>query len=263
MKNANDIPENDIYNDVINNLNHYMLTIKTLSAMNVYLEKPKNICTEENVPKQWEYTQKEQIMLAKEKDRFFTPKENDNLFWCYYIFVNGYTKYEMIDSINFINEKNTKMQYIEILRTNKKQLTPFRIRGLKDTVEDDLVNSRKISIKTFIALCIVSNLNVMFIHRRKYYEIKCDPDNANNIFVIHQFDNPTLKYSYEENVSPENIEKYRTELYNSHSINSPLKAISSYKVPELRDICKKLNIEDDIIKTKTKPQLYQLIIDTL
>ena len=159
--------------------------------------------------------------------------------------------------------KNTKMQYIEILRTNKKQLTPFRIRGLKDTVEDDLVNSRKISIKTFIALCIVSNLNVMFIHRRKYYEIKCDPDNANNIFVIHQFDNPTLKYSYEENVSPENIEKYRTELYNSHSINSPLKAISSYKVPELRDICKKLNIEDDIIKTKTKPQLYQLIIDTL
>jgi hypothetical protein len=46
-------------------------------------------------------------------------------------------------------------------------------------------------------------------------------------------------------------------------LSSPLKCASSYKVGELKDICKQVQIEEDIISNKTKPQLYQLLIDTL
>ena len=45
----------------------------------------------------------------------------------------------------------------------------------------------------------------------------------------------------------------------------PIKAISNYKAQELKDICKKLKI--DIMKTptksKTKKELYQLVIEKI
>ena len=51
-------------------------------------------------------------------------------------------------------------------------------------------------------------------------------------------------------ISPEILEKYRTEKYCSHSIDNPLKAVSSYKVGELRDICSLLGIESSEIEKK-------------
>ena len=48
-------------------------------------------------------------------------------------------------------------------------------------------------------------------------------------------------------------------------MKKPVKGISNYKAHELRDICKKLNI--DIMKTptktKTKKELYQLVIEKI
>ena len=255
----------DTMTELISSLDDYSLNVKMISRMGVYTQPIAN-----NTPG---INQQEQIIKngnsnnhtinVKIKDRFFFPKENDNLFWCYYIFANGYHNYEVIDTTKFTIEKDKKISCIDMIRQNKKQLTPFRIRGLKDTVEDDLVNSKKISLKTFIALCIVSNMNIMYIHNRKYYEIKCDPDNKDKVFVIHQFDTPVLRYGYEENISPEILEKYRTEKYCCHSFDNPLKAVSSYKVGELRDICSLLSIDSSILEKKTKPQLYQIILETL
>jgi hypothetical protein len=258
--------DNSIYVDFISSLNEYSLDVKMLSRMNAYTEKISTSLVDGEIKGVETNSTKhnsENTTNIKLKERFFFPSEEDQLFWCYYIFVNGFQKYDFLETTKFVTEKTEKLSCIDILRQNKKQLTPFRIKGLKDTVEDDLVNSKKISLKTFIALCIVSSMNVMYIHNRKYYEITCDPDNVDKVFVIHQFDTPVMRYAYEENVTKETLQKYREERYCSHSIDSPLKSISSYKVGELRDICSLLHIDSSFTEKKTKPQLYQLIVESL
>ena len=255
----------DAMTELISSLDDYSLNVKMISRMGVYMQPIANntLGMSQQEPTIKNDKSNNNTINVKIKDRFFFPKESDNLFWCYYIFANGYHNYEVIDTAKFTIEKDKKISCIDMIRQNKKQLTPFRIRGLKDTVEDDLVNSKKISLKTFIALCIVSNMNLMYIHNRTYYEIKCDPDNKDKVFVIHQFDTPVLRYGYEENISPEILEKYRTEKYCCHSFDNPLKAVSSYKVGELRDICSLLGIDSSMLEKKTKPQLYQIILETL
>jgi hypothetical protein len=257
------------YNDLILGMNHYMLTSEVITGMDELLNRCvshriKEDKKEKNTnPQQWEYVKKDQSMMSRQKERFFFPKENDQLFWLFYLLQNGDTKYEIIDTSKFLTEKEEKMKCIDILRMNKKQLSTYKIKGLKDTVEDDLVNSKKIDIKTFFALCITHNMNIMYIHKQKYYELNCDPDDNNLPIVVHRIDTPSLKYGYELNMTQEKIDKYRKTYYSSYSLSSPLKCASSYKVGELKDICKQVQIEEDIISNKTKPQLYQLLIDTL
>jgi hypothetical protein len=63
-----------------------------------------------------------------------------------------------------------------------------------------------------------------------------------------------------QNVTSEQIEYYRSHFWKLENLDKPLKAVSSYKVDELRDICKRLNIEAD---KSTKPQLYEKILNKL
>ena len=124
-----------------------------------------------------------------------------------------------------------------------------------------------------MALCAVSNINIMFVHRRKVFEFIPDVDNESNINIIHQYDEPSVRYAYETDVNNERIAIYKnsqdvpessTVYFKSNSISNPLKAISSYKVAELKDLCVKLKLIDskEIVK-KTKPQVYEIIIKNL
>ena len=58
---------------------------------------------------------------------------------------------------------------------------------------------------------------------------------------------------------------YTNKLLQVESLKKPIKSISNYKAQQIKDICKKLNI--DIMKTptkcKTKKQLYQLVIEKI
>lgn len=257
------------YNDLVAGLHHYMLDNTLLTKMDSVLNKSvvhtvNYMKTHVNTnPQQWEYTKKDQSRMSRQKERFFFPKETDNLFWMFYIFQFGNDAYELTETSKFLVEKEKKMACIEKIRENKKQLSSYKIKGIKETVEDDLVNSKKIDIKTFFALCITHNINIMYIHKQKYYELTCDPDNQNPHLVVHRIDVPTIKYGYELDITHEKINTYKNTHYPAYSFLSPLKCISSYKVTELRDICKKINIEEELYYKKTKPQIYQLLIDTL
>jgi hypothetical protein len=257
------------YNDLVAGLHHYMLDSKLITKMDTMLNtsvvhKVNNMKKQVNTnPQQWEYTKKDQTRMSRQKERFYFPRETDQLFWMFFIFQHGNDMYELTDTSKFLVEKEKKMDCIAKIRENKKQLSTYKIKGIKDTVEDDLVNSKQIDIKTFFALCITHNMNIMYIHKQKYYELICDPDNQNPPLVIHRIDVPTLKYGYELDITPDKVNAYKETHYSAHSFLSPLKCISSYKVSDLRDICKKVNIEEELLNKKTKPQLYQLIIDTI
>jgi hypothetical protein len=172
---------------------------------------------------------------------FFYPKEKDTLFWCFYIIKNGFSQYETPNTTSFVNEKKLKFEYIELLRKNKQVLKLNKVKN-KETIEDELANKEKISEKTFIALCIVENLNVLLIHNKKCFEIKNSNIDADTPTAIVHITNSSkgLKYCYEINPSKKNIDNYREKYFKWENIDKHLASMSSYKLNELKEIYEKI-----------------------
>jgi len=248
--------EKNDYNHVVIDLQDYMLTSKLIA-------KHSTLHNAETKP-----IQKQQLKYEKKvQDRFFYPKEKDQLFWCYFIIQNGFSKYEYPGTISFVNEKEEKFRCIEHMRKNKQQLKTKKIKNIREDVEDELANKQIIGMKTFIALCISNNINIMYIHKRKCFELVCDDQMPMHVVhCINNKDSSAFNYCYELTPTNEQLDIYRSTLFKWESVEKPLKAMSAYKLEELSDLCKKLALDvlpnggTDASKNKTKKDLYELII---
>jgi hypothetical protein len=195
------------------------------------------------------------------KDTIYKPLKKDSLFWCFYILKYGFSKYEMeVGNQHFSIEKQEKFKYIDVLRkpTNKDLLKIHKIKPLS-LLEDDLANQEKISIKTFFSLCIIENMNIILIDKRKVYEVLTTDDPK--IHVIHR-NSITYEHYIELDVPVDKINMYKETYYNMYNFDTSLKAMSSYKVDELLELCKKLEINIDIKEKKkmTKKDIYELLV---
>ena len=211
---------------------------------------------------------KEPLVKIKEtkvkiKETMYRPKQKDSLFWCFYILKYGFSNYEMeINNQYFVVEKNEKFKYIELLRKNKDLLKLHKIKPLTQ-LEDDLANKDKISPKTFFALCVLENINVLLVDKRKVYELLIN--DTPTINIVHR-NNETYYHSIELDVTEEMCNKYRETYYKLTNFDTTLKGIASYKLQELTDLCKKLNInieehKDKTLKQKmTKKDIYELLV---
>lgn len=199
----------------------------------------------------------------------FCPKEKDKLFWCFFIIKHGFIEYEKLRldidkhvSINMVVEKKLKIEYVDKLRENKNIIKKYKIAPLSE-VENYLVNENMIDVKTFLILCILEELSVLYLRKNTYYELSFVSSDAHadkqHVVVCHS----PFKYTYECEKTPEEIETYKNTYYKLDQIDKPVKGFSSYKLPELVEICNKLSL--DVInlatlKKKTKQELYESII---
>jgi len=194
-------------------------------------------------------------------EKIYKPKQKDSLFWCFYILNHGYSNYEMeINNQYFVVEKAQKFKYIDLLRKNKDILKIHKIKPFTE-LEDDLANKDKISIKTFFALCILENINILLIDKRKIYELLCvDIDDKHPVQVVHR-NSLTYEHHIELNVTKDEINHYKETYYKMSSFDASLKSMGSYKMEELKDLCNKLNITVTETKKKiTKKDIYELLI---
>jgi len=197
-------------------------------------------------------------------ETMYKPKQKDSLFWCFYILKNGFFNYEMeINNQYFVVEKKEKFKYIELLRKNKDILKIHKIKPLTE-LEDDLANKDKISIKTFFALCIFENINILLVNNRKIYELLCS--DIEPINIVHR-NNKTYEHSIELDPTNEIIQKYRDTYYKMSSFEGTLKGMGSYKLEELIELCIKLNINIESPKVEekgkqkmTKKDIYNLLV---
>jgi hypothetical protein len=250
----------DMYNQVISQLQDYMMLPDKMTKL---VEGNESNKVEKSIKKPNKCKESNNLNGQKDsKCSFFYPKEKDSLFWCYYIIVNGFEKYEAPDATNFVNEKKEKFACIENMRKCKQQLKTKKIKNIREDVEYDLANNQSINMKTFIALCIANNINIMFIENRKCFEIIFD--DTVPVHVVHCFKQfSSLRYAYEIDASPDKIEEYRVSLFKWESVEKPLKAITSYKVGELIETCKRFGLSVDSLKNKSKKQLYELILNEI
>jgi len=211
-----------------------------------------------------EHEHKDISVVNRKRKEVFEPRQKDGLFWCFYVLYAGFDKYEMIGNQHFVEEKQLKFKLIELIRSKKDVLKMHKIRPLTE-LEDDLANKHQITLKTFIALCIVANISVFVVDKHKYYEsIHVSADNVNtNVHIIHKSTGEPVKYSMDLLSTPEKINQYRETYYHMTTLDNKLKSITSYKSDELLEICQKLGIDTTSTKKKTKADLYEMIIMNL
>ena len=219
--------------------------------------KDKFVTKEPSVTKD-KFVKKEQSVT---KDKFYKPFKKDSLFWCFFILKHGFSKYEMeVGNQCFQIEKQEKFKYIDQFRKtcNKELLKMHKIKPLT-LLEDDLANQERISIKTFFALCIVENINIILIDKRKIYEVLTTDDPK--IHIIHR-NSVTYEHHIELDILPETIGLYKDKYYKMPTFDVSLKSIASYKVEELLELCKKLdiNVINDNTKKKSKKDIYELLV---
>ena len=247
-------------------LNKHMFNSKNLRQFTKHMIQfsscviPLNVSNEKK-DKTIHINSKNKLKQMVSKDTIYKPYKKDSLFWCFYILKYGFSKYEMeVGNQHFPIEKQEKFKYIDELRkqSNKDVLKIHKIKPLS-LLEDDLANQERISIKTFFALCIIENMNIILIDKRKVYEV-LTTDNP-KIHVIHR-NSITYEHHIELDVPTEKYITYKESYYKMSNFDSNLKAMSSYKLEELLELCKKLEINADIKEKKrmTKKDIYELLV---
>ena len=110
--------------------------------------------------------------IYKKTSEIFFPSEKDQLFWCFYIILNGIDKYEMIKNYIFKTEKDFKIEAVENLRLKKNIKAVFKINKLKKTeIENQLVNTQCIKLEALRALCILYEISIIFVERTNLYYV--------------------------------------------------------------------------------------------
>ena len=193
----------------------------------------------------------------KEVD-FYIPSEKDSLFWCWFIFKSGFSDYEINKEFFFSVEKENKIEFVNKIRNNKKMLKHMKIRVSE--MEGHLANDSILDITYLEPMLIIEKYNFIYMNEKIYYENITYPGNPT---CIVKYFNDVDKYGLF--LDEKKLFDYKDKLFIVDNIKKPVKGISNYKANELRDICKKLNI--DIMKTptktKTKKELYQLVIEKI
>ena len=240
------------YNDVLIELQDYILDDenikKSIATKMLYVknEKPNNIIIKQQV----------------KKPEVFIPNEQDTLFWCFYIIKNGDIKYETMNNKNSLVAKQLKIDLVSTIRKNKDIIKMHKFDTLSN-IESNLANDNNLDPKTFLALCAIENINLIYISKKTYFELLMNDSNVT--YIIHELQSQSKyynKYGFEL-ATEESLNTIKSTLYKIDAINKPIKAESSYKVQDLINICDRLAIDiinKDTGKNKSKKDLYESII---
>jgi len=144
----------------ISEWNAYALTQERVADFERILEIEQDVVREE---------QKEALENAHQ---VFSPTQTDSLFWCFYIMKYGFAEYGAMTMTNvFLEEKRIKYEYVAAVRKAKMALKAHKLLLTRDNIDSELANETRISLKTFLALCIVERISVTIVHKRKCFQL--------------------------------------------------------------------------------------------
>lgn len=192
-----------------------------------------------------------------------TPEYSDKLFWCFYIMHKGKYDYDNIGQKVFSVETENKIRLVSVVRENVSLLKHNKLSA--KSAEVDLANSPWISISTFHALCLIHELSCLIIKGRMCYRINCSDSVSDKVSGKESLPDIIVmnngSFSIDSEKSIEKVKKYIETYWNIDSLDKPLRSMSHYKVDDIKEICKKLDISCfDNGKPKTKKDMYQEII---
>jgi hypothetical protein len=258
-----DFEEKDLYNDVLIKLQDYILDEENIrKSLKMKMVTDKMATDKMATDKNSAYVDKPKKDTNSLKQEITIPQYPDSLFWCYFILANGDIKYETLPYKNVLISKQIKIELVTLIRTKKDIIKTYKFDTISN-IESNLANDNNLSPKTFLTLCAIENINIIYISKKTYYELMMNDTDI--IYIVYEIQSNSKyfnKYGYELGTE-EKINKIKSNHYKLDKIDKQMKSISSYKVEDLVNICNKLAIETtnkDNGKTKSKKDLYESII---
>lgn len=240
------------YNVVINQLQDYIL-----DDNNIQKSLRLKMQGETKYKKQYEKIVNEKIV----NEKIFVPIQQDTLFWCYFIIVNGDTAYEILNNKNSLIAKQIKIDLVTTIRQKKEIVKTYKFDTITN-IESNLANDASLNIKTFLTLCAIANINVIYINKKTYFESFMNDTSVVYVISENNQSKYVKKYGYQL-ANQELVNSIRTTFYKLDKVDKPIKAMSGYKVEDLICICERLEISiinKDTGKNKTKKDLYEAIV---
>lgn len=231
-------------NDLFSNISKYYLTNKNIKKIynNSFFCDNNDYISKKNQHKK---------LNSKFKKNDFFIKEKDKLFWYLFIFENGYEAYNLLGRNKYSKEMDDKINYVKYLKKEKRLLKDFKLK-FNDIQENILYNP--LNIFSLLAITSIKKINLIYFTDSLYFiNNKYDKDS-----LIIFYDTQNKQYKKIDNIDKNELEKNRL---NIKYIQKPIKGVSSYKVSELEEICKILNInimKNDVKKLKKK-EMYEKI----
>lgn len=223
----------------LDNLKPYMLTCKNISKFTRYIDDVKV------VPKVKEYKSE---TVAKS---VFIPYQDDKLFWIFYYINSGYVEYNMVGSNSYSVEIAEKIKLVDVMKSKKSIFKEFKLRKINDNI-NELLSNAFISFKTFELLCIIYNISFVIIKNNMFHKIISD--DASEVYIIHIING---LYGCEK-INMDELKNYEMNRFEIANYDKPILSVGSFKVDELIDIAKMLDVPFDDIHGKklNKRDLY-------
>ena len=233
--------------DLLMKLNKYSLTNKNIIDNVCIIEPPS--CANQ---------QETEVVITKRKaDYYYPPLEcKDTLFWCWVSHHYGLQEYELNKNNLYNYETNRKFEYVSCIRSNKLLLKALKLNRTK--LEESLLDDDGIGLGLFVFICLVHKYNVIYTDNYMYYEYI---DDFNTEYIMINKRNNKYGLYVKEKITNDNIESFKKNKWVVDSITKPLRAVGSYKVSEIKEICKLMNIDTmkNEKKSYTKNELYEKI----
>jgi len=203
---------------------------------------------------------------ATSKKRFPMPGASstlNQLFWCMFIACKGEPAFDTISNA-FVSETEFKYETVELLRGIKHILKPAfkRYKLSIPNFEAELISSKRTTIHVATGIALAHQKNILYIDDRLFIEITLggsgtETTESGAFAVIEKVKN---RYCVYNDIGGTELERCRRELLKMESIESPVRSISYYKVPDLEEICKRLAIMTQLPKGAKKTDLYAEIL---
>jgi hypothetical protein len=184
----------------------------------------------------------------KQSFRFTIPKENDKLFWCYFIIIHGEIAYQIQENKHILFEKNKKIDLVSKVRENKTILKQYKLTSLSE-LESNLSNDKYLSLVSFFSLMILEEKNVVYLKKKCFF--KSFMNDSDTVYLIsHNYGVCEITKAQFDELKEANLE--------INSLTKPIKSMTAYKLDDLKYICEKLSIQ--LGEKRNKKDLYEQIV---
>jgi len=213
---------------------------------------------------------------TKIKHDIFYPNRKNSAFWCVYLGEYGMSQY-MLDEHKYANvEVNERQKMLDYFRdsTNSIKLKQGNNKVsnvlIQEINADIAVSNQRDPRSLFhllIAMCVFYKKTIYLVRKNKYlvfsfckYENEIDDLNIDSTLLIHMKND--REYGISQDITIDVLHNIIKNKYRLESYDKPLKGISSYKVSDLEDISRRLDVElcDEQGIALKKTELYNKIL---
>jgi hypothetical protein len=198
------------------------------------------------------------------KNIFFPQREN-SLFWCIYISHYGINEFLYNKKLQTTIEIEEKHKIIEYLKKQPKDLKNSNHKITNIMIQEIYSDIMSLSTPTLLSVfgfSLFYKKNIYIVNNRTYYSFfyNKDIDSSEESAVIINYNNESGLFGLDQVNIMENITRIKNNLVCLEGIDKPLRGMSAYKVEELEDYARKLNIKSEV--HLKKKELYDIIHDT-